>query len=215
MNMTTSREDTKASGAFSAQKDNGFDPMSELLVAQSSKPLHLGEINLRALSPFHRALLVIDGTVTKFIEAYTLEPVEVVRLRQETRRLSTKHVWLEADKDTAVIARQVLLQGKYSSKLYAYAVSLIVLDRLGEEVKNRLEIDGDGLGRILLNSRMETRREVLWYGKEHAKGLPGVILNLVNGDCISRTYRIIADGQPIMLINEKFPSSGDQLPSHY
>jgi hypothetical protein len=48
-----------------------FTPMSDLFVAQFTRPKHLEQINLRSLTPFQRALLVLDGTVTKFIEAYT------------------------------------------------------------------------------------------------------------------------------------------------
>lgn len=192
-----------------------FDPLRDLFVAQSAKPAQLGEINLRALTPFQRSLLVIDGTVTKFIEAYTMEPVEIVRLGQEKRQLPTDHAWLEAPTGTPVIARQVLLRGKYSYKIHAYAVSLIVPERLQEIARQRLEIDGEGLGRILLNNRTETFREVLWYGKEDANGVPASIRHLIDDEFISRTYRIMADGCPIMLINEKFPSGEDRLPAHH
>jgi chorismate-pyruvate lyase len=194
---------------------NEFDPLRELFVAQSARPSHLGEINLRALTPFQRSLLVIDGTVTKFIEAYTMEPVEVIRLDQEKRNLPADHAWLEAPKGTAVIARQVLLRGKYSYTTYAYAVSLIVPHRLEADARQRLEIDGEGLGRILLSGRKETYRDVLWYGKEQIASLPDSIRHLTDGEFISRTYRIIADGCPIMLINERFPSRIDRLPAHH
>ena len=43
-----------------------FDPGSDLFVAQFDRPADLQPVNMRALSPFHRALLVIDGTVTNF-----------------------------------------------------------------------------------------------------------------------------------------------------
>jgi chorismate-pyruvate lyase len=114
-----------------------------------------------------------------------------------------------------MVVRQVLLRGKYSHTLHAYAVSLIIPDRLRTAVKADLDLDGEGLGRILLNNRIETRREVLWYGKERAEDLPESIRHLTNTEFISRTYRIIADGKPVMLINEKFPFGGDDLPSHY
>ncbi|MCZ6678414.1 MAG: chorismate pyruvate-lyase family protein [Candidatus Poribacteria bacterium] len=175
-------------------------------MAQSAKPEQLGEIDLSNLTPFQRALLGIDGAVTPFIEAYTMEPVEVVRLHQQTQRLSTDHVWLQAPKGTAVVARQVLLRGVQSTTLYAYAVSLIVLDRLPEVVKEGLAADGEGLGDLLRRGRVETRRELLWYGLEHARELPDAIRYLEGEAFISRTYRIIANGQPMMLINEKFPS---------
>ena len=184
-------------------------------MAQSAKPAEIHGINLRALTPFQRALLVLDGTVTKFIEAYHMEPIEIVRLSQETHPLTVDHDWLEAPKGTDVIVRQVLLRGKYSYTLYAYAVSLIVPSRLPEVTNQKLEVDGEGLGRILLAGEFETRREVLWYGKEHADQMPEVVRELADADFISRAYRIIAARQPVMLINEKFPYGRDQLPSHH
>ena len=195
--------------------DEEFDPIKDLLAAQSVKPAHLGEINLRALTPFQRALLVIDGTVTKFIEAYTMEPVEVVRLGQAARRLPDDHLWLEAAKGAEVLARQVILRGKFNYQLYAYARSLIVLDRLSDDVQRQLEIDGGGLGRILLSSRLETYREILWYGRENYQGWPDALRHLAGAEVISRTYRILSGGRPIMLINEKFPSFEDRLPAHH
>ena len=64
-----------------------FDPLRDLAVAQFALPDELTPINMRTLSPFQRALLVIDGTVTKFIEAYKNEPIDVVRLAHEYFRL--------------------------------------------------------------------------------------------------------------------------------
>jgi chorismate-pyruvate lyase len=192
-----------------------FNPMGDLLIAQSRKPPNIGEINLRALTAFQRALLVIDGTVTKFIEAYTMEPVDVVRLGQETRRLSTAHASLEAPGGTPVLFRQVMLRGKYSYTFFAYAASLIVPERLDDAIKSELMKDGEGIGRILLNSRIESRREVLWYGKEHANDVPAVVRRLREGEYITRTYRIVAGGRPIVLINERFPYGADQLPARY
>jgi chorismate-pyruvate lyase len=188
-----------------------FNPMSDLFMAQFEKPAQLGDINLRVLSPFQRALLVIDGTVTKFIEAYTMEPIEIIRLAQSTQPMSMDNIWLDTSKGTDVIVRQVILRGEYSGTLYAYAVSLIVPNRLPDKIKRGLEIDGEGLGRILLGGRMETRRDVLWYGREKLKKLPETIQHLTDGEFISRTYRIFAGGQPIMLINERFPVNTDQL----
>jgi hypothetical protein len=92
-----------------------YNPVEELLVAQTEKPEYLGEINLRVLSPFLRALLVIDGTVTKFIEAYRMEPVEIIRLGQAVSNLPNDHKWLDAQKGTPVIAREVLIKGKYAA----------------------------------------------------------------------------------------------------
>src|SRR3972149_10783383 len=90
-----------------------FDPLSDLFVAQFAKPPDLGIVNLRALTPFQRALLVIDGTVTKFIEAYTMEPVTVRIISHEQRRLSADNTWLEAEAGAPVLARDAVLGGEF------------------------------------------------------------------------------------------------------
>lgn len=190
-----------------------FDPLSDLFVAQLARPMQLGAVNLRALTPFQRALLVIDGTVTKFIEAYTLEPVQTVHLGQEARPLTSDQPWLEATEGTEVLARRVYLEGKYTRTVYAYAVSLVAPDRLPEGARESLQDDAGSLGRILLKAQLETRREVLWYGREQLSDLPEPIRRLEGAPAISRTYRIINRGRPLMLINEKFPTSPDRLPS--
>jgi chorismate-pyruvate lyase len=197
-------------------KNNTFsDPLESLFLAHSTQPADLYRINLRVLSPFHRALLVIDGTVTKFIEAYTMEPIDIIRLSQAWQQLPIDHSWLAATAGTNVLTRQVLLRGHYSYRLYAYAVSLIIPERLPQNIQDDLAIDGGGIGRILNSSQMETRREVLWYGQEKSRNLPPNIGELAYRNFASRTYRIITNNQPVMLINEKFPYGDDSLPVHH
>lgn len=194
---------------------NDFNPMEDLLTAQFALPADLRELNLRTLTPFQRALMVTDGTVTKFIEAYTMEQIEILRLGQEVKLLSVDNEWLEAEKGTTVLVRQVLLRGKWSYTCYAYAPSLIVLDRLPQFIKDGLELEGGGIGRILYGNRWETHRELLWWGKETLKNVPDIIRDKTGEEALSRTYRIIAGGKPIMLINEKFPVQRDTLPAHH
>lgn len=196
-------------------KINDFNPMEDLLMAQFAMPADLRELNLRTLTPFQRALMVTDGTVTKFIEAYTMEQIDVIRLGQEIRPLAVDNEWLEAEKGTKALMRQVLLRGKWTYTYYAYAPSLIILDRLPQFIKEGLELEGGGIGRILYGNRWETHRELLWWGKETLKNVPEAIGDLAGVEALSRTYRIIAGGKPIMLINEKFPAQGDAMPAHH
>jgi len=192
-------------GYLEVQKKMTFDPFSDLFLMQKAKPAHLTQIDIQTLTPFQRALLVLDGTVTKFLEAYTLESIEISLLKQETQKLLTDHPWLEVPKETNVIAREVLLRGQQSTKVYAYANSLLVPSLLPQEVRSMLQVEKGGLGRILLNSLIEERREVLWYGHEHIADLAANIEQLTGKDFLSRTYRIIVGGNPIMFINERFP----------
>jgi chorismate-pyruvate lyase len=191
-----------------------FNPLEDLFVAQFARPVDLNHVNLRVLSPFLRALLAIDGTVTKFIEAFTMEPIDVTLLSQDVRHLGAENEWLEAPAGTAVIAREVVLTGRNQGKVYAYAPSLLVVDRLPASVQAELVSNPGGLGKILLASRVESRREILWYGRERLERIPDGIPGLRAGDFISRTYRIISGERPVMLINEKFPTDSDPFPTH-
>ena len=183
--------------------------MKALFIAQDDKPTTLKKINLTRLTPFQRGLLVTDGTVTQFIEAYTLMPVEVTLLQQSKQTLSTENTWLQLPTGTEIISRQVVLQSHSqetsSPIIHTYADSLIVPQRLPESVLNGLESDKWGLGGLLRGSALETRRELLWCGMEILTDLPPAIEHLEGETFISRTYRVFSDQEPLMLINEKFP----------
>ena len=183
--------------------------MKALFVAQAAKPENVKEISLARLTPFQRGLLVADGTVTQFIEAYTLTPVEVVLLQQAKQTLSTEHSWLQLPAGEDVISRQVVLQthsqDKSSPIIHTYATSIIALQRLPRSLLDRLTTDKRGLGGLLQRSGLETRRELLWCGIETLTDLPPAVAHLEGETFISRAYRVFANQEPLMLINEKFP----------
>lgn len=183
--------------------------VKNIFIAQAERPAMSGEINIAQLTPFQRALIVTDGTVTRLIEAYTLAPVEVTILHQEEQTLCTEHIWLCLPSGAPVIARQVVLQtpsiGKETPKIQAYATSLIVPQHLPKGILDELESDPAGLGGILQNSGLETRRELLWCCYETARDMPQNITHLEGEPLLCRTYRVLANKKPIMLITEKFP----------
>lgn len=191
-----------------------FDPADGLFVAQFDRPSDLEPVNLRALSPMQRALMVIDGTVTKFLEAYCMEPIEVTTLGQAEQTLEVAQEWLEVKAGRDVLARHVTLTGGYSGDLYAYAISLTNPAAIPRDIRAAMEIQGGSVGRILLSSRVEQRREVLWYGKESAEGLPETLRHRYGGDLLSRAYRIMMGGRPVIMIIEKFPFRADSAPDH-
>lgn len=183
--------------------------VKELFVAQADRPAALKDISLNRLSPFQRALLVADGTVTRFIEAYKLIPVEVVLLYQARRTVHNEHSWLKLQDGGSIIAREVVLQTPCAEfqtpKIHAYAVSQIVYERLPHNVVDGVEAGIDGLGALLHHSRLEARRDLLWWGIERATGMPSSLAHFEGRPLLCRTYRIVADGNPLMLITEKFP----------
>ena len=202
-------------GSGGSVMKGGFDPLANIFVAQEHRPGNLKDLNLRTLSAVERALLVIDGTVTRFLEAYMMEPIDIIRLGETRERLIRPHVWLELPKGESVVSRRVLLRGKYSDHVYASAASLVVPYR----VKNAVQpVDGripEGLGRMLLNGSTEQYRELLWYGKEIANDLPGEMRTLDSESAMARTYRIIVQGKPTMMITEWFELGSEVLPAQH
>ena len=61
------------------------------------------------------------------------------------------------------------------------------------------------IGHLILENRLETFREIRGGGREES-GDRAVYFQIEPSDrLISRRYRVIAHGHPIMLITEKFP----------
>jgi chorismate-pyruvate lyase len=185
-----------------------FDPAADVFVAQASRPACLAPVDLAALTPLQRGLLVIDGTVTKFLEASALEPIEVVRLDQAIERLAAADPWLDVAAGAGVIRRRVMLRGLQSGRFYVWADSLIAIERLSATVRRAIEQDGGGLGQILIDTAAETRREGLWYGRERCADVPPRVRGLWAGEFLSRSYRVLAGARPMMVITERFPLAG-------
>jgi chorismate-pyruvate lyase len=185
--------------------DDAFDPTSGLFVAQKSRPAVLLDVDLQNLNPFLRTLLVIDGTVTKFLEAFAMESMVVRRLGQVSRFLDSDDEWLETRAGEKIVNRRVMLIGNATGRLYTYAESAIVHGRLSAQMQDGLDNEAGGLGKILLDSELETRREGLWFGRERPEDLPAQVQALWESDFLTRTYRVIANGAPLMAITERFP----------
>ncbi len=165
------------------------------------------DLDPRNMSPFQRILLTTDGTVTEILEAHLFESMRVVKLYEEQITTDKAIPYLEVDTGTEVIARKILLRGKYAHKNYIYAESVLVPARLSPQMRDDLLSTRKPIGLLILEARMETFREILSCQRElmgdvaQYYGLPE------DAALISRTYRIYAGGQPIMLITEKFPES--------
>lgn len=189
-----------------------FDPLAARFVAQASRPPGLSAVDIGGLSPFLRTLLAGDGTVTRFIEAYQLEPVETVRLDQAHFALNQAHEWLDAKSGAPVTLRRVFLRGATSGTIYAYATAVIVLDRAPKAVLTRLEMQGQSLGEVLSDVKAETRRETLWYGWERQVPVPEPLRHLAQ-PWLTRAYRIFHHGCPLAFVTERFPGPQDGQPA--
>lgn len=154
-------------------------------------------LSIESLPPFLRALLVTDGTVTKALEAYFWEPVVVDTVRQDFTEAADEIPWIEVITGDQVMVREALLRGDDSGNHYARAFSVIRSELIPASFRQRLVNREIGIGVLIRDSGLESFREVMEVGVEPEP---------VDGNrALFRTYRIIIDGKPVILITETFP----------
>jgi chorismate-pyruvate lyase len=159
-----------------------------------------GEVPIDGLPPFLRALLVTDGTVTKILEAYFWEPVEVQTVEQDFAVAERPIGWLDVSAGDEVLIRRARLRGTESDTLYADAFSVIRAELIPAVFSQRLIDREIGIGALIRDSGMESYREVLEVGVEPSDGGADAA-----SDQVFRTYRIIIGRKPVILITESFP----------
>ena len=153
-------------------------------------------LSLESLPPFLRALLVTDGTVTKILEAYFWEPVVVETVEQRFEQAQAEVPWVCAAAGDRCLVRDARLRGRHSGRAYAEAFSLIRTEWIPEDFRERLIRREIGIGVLIRDSGLESYREVLDMGLERGEdGAP----------CVYRTYRIVIERRPVILITELFP----------
>ena len=163
-------------------------------------------IDVHALDPLHRVLLVTDGTLTETLEAIFLEPIELVRVGQRNVGANPSHALLEPRDGETVVERKILLRGSHSGTNYVYAESLIAADRLGPEFRRGLVESDVPLGRLWIEQKLETFKEFLDVRCEPATEVPAEFGP--NGSTLLvRTYRVYSSGRPVFVITEHFPST--------
>ena len=131
-------------------------------------------------------------------------------LSQVPAQLSTGDAWLDAPAGASVVHRRVLLRGDDSGEIYVYGEALLLPERLPESVQLGLDRKEEGLGRLLIQGKVESHGELLWCGGEILdEELPESLVHLRGRPLISRTYRFVSVGQPLMRITERFPLKDD------
>lgn len=157
------------------------------------------------LSTFQRVLLMTDGTVTDVLEAYTNEPVKVVKLAQWLDGVDPERPELERPVTDRVLRRSVLLQGTVTGTNLLHADSVVTPTHLHPDVMDGLLESDTPLGRLLARYRVETFREILAVGFEPAGSCAHHFGIDPAEKLVFRTYRILVDQRPVVRVTEKFP----------
>lgn len=162
-------------------------------------------IDPERLTRFQRILLRTDGTVTHILAAYADEPIQVLKLLQEYDSPSEADGPLDLAADAKVLRRRVVLQGRQTGRNLLYAEVGVVPERVDPSFLDGLLTTDKPIGVLLAENRTETFREILAAQREPAGPCAPYFGIDPSEVVISRTYRILAQRRPMVLITEKFP----------
>ncbi len=180
-------------------RSNGYTP-DEIITTTSGE-----HCDLSKLPPFLRTLLVMDGTVTKALEAWFWEPVKVVPLHIESTTLNEAVTGLESQTGDRALQREVSLQGGTSNRIFACARSTVLLKRLPKEIGEALESGKIGIGGLFREQGLETYREIIDIDYSSAPNSDDELLIHLKGEIISRSYQIWVNQNPAIIVTEFFP----------
>lgn len=170
--------------------------------AQHEASPDLDEVEITQLDPFLRSVLFTDGTVSRALEAHTLEDVAVEAVEQAPSPAPERVArYLGVPQAEECVRRRVAMRIG-GAGVSVWAESHVVPRRLPREFLELLEGDPQGIGGSLQQLRLESWRELLWFGlgppPQWADGAtPGAT-------SLTRAYRVLTQGAPALLISEAF-----------
>jgi len=167
------------------------------------KKLNGFEVN--SLEPLQRVLLVTDGTLTEILEATFLERIELIKVAQQVISATASHAQLCPDSKDNLLERKILLRGAKSGRNYAYAESLIAFERLNPAFRDELLNSSTPLGRLWLEHKLESFKELLEVRCQMANDLCHYFKCDDVSPLLVRTYRVFSATRPVMSITEYFP----------
>jgi chorismate-pyruvate lyase len=157
---------------------------------------------------FQRMLLGTDGTVTHILEAYADEAIDLVKLLQvfDTSNEADAGLQLAGEglSPAKVLRRRVVLRGRRSQRSLLYAEAVVVVERVEPAFLEGLLGTDKPIGVLLAENRTETFREILRVSREPAGACAPSLGIDASSEVFSRTYRVVARRQPMILITEKF-----------
>lgn len=171
----------------------------------TQEKIKFGQIDLATLCAFHRVLLTTDGTLTDMLASYLLEHIQLIKLSERIILLQNDIPALYVESGEEIIERKILLRGEISGKNYVFADSVVVIGRLDQKFQNELRTTQTPMGRLWLEHKMETFKEMIDIGKEPANELASYFCIEPEDILLSRTYRVFSRSRPVIMITEKFP----------
>ncbi len=186
-------------------KNNSYFRSSGYTIDAVIKSHDGNDINLQKIPPFLRTLMVTDGTVTKSLEAWFWEPISITPLNNSLKTLTKSVDGLEVEAEDKILQREVYLKGNHTQQVFAAARSTVSLKHLPERIGNQLEEGKIGIGELLREQGVETYRDIFDVNSIKSTPMNDDLLNPLQGEIISRSYRIRVNGHPAIIVTEFFP----------
>ncbi len=165
----------------------------------------LSDGEIRKLNRDLRILIATNGTLTRILNVVANDEIVVQIIKQQIHDVAPKIPEFEHLAIGRVLQRDILLKGGSSGNPFVAAESLIAIDLLPPAITTSLTKTDRPIGEVMAASCIETFKEEakVWIGE-----VPGWLA--VDGYQNSRTrtvarrYRILAGGQPVIIITEYF-----------
>lgn len=165
---------------------------------QHSRPPTLIDVELQALDPALRVLLFTDGTVTRTLEAQGLSRVRV-NVIDQTHEATPADVaeLLDVNAGEESVRRRVTISADARPRPLIWAESHILAERLPAGFLSVLHDTPDGIGESLQQVRLESWRDMLWFGLSSPPRW-----SEADSQTLTRLYRVITGHRPALLISE-------------
>lgn len=180
---------------------------SEVVGMDIAQSLNDIETQVGRLSPMQKFLLGTDGSVTQILEVITGKQIVIeTRVQKIVAADPVTAERLGIEPGDPVNYRIVEIKTPASGEVLIYAISHTPISRLSPEFKDDLMKADIPIGRIIQNHRIEARREILNARVSPATEEAGRIFSICSKEpLLSRQYRIIHGGKPLIFIEEQFP----------
>jgi chorismate--pyruvate lyase len=165
----------------------------------------LSDEEIQKLSRDLRILIATNGTLTRILNVVTNDEIVVQIVKQQIHQAAPKIPELEHSASGRILQRDILLKGRSSGNPFVAAESLIAIDLLPPAIMTSLTTTDRPIGEVMAASCIETFKEEakVWTGE-----LPGWLqldgYQSSRAKTVARQYRIIAGGQPVIIITEYF-----------
>lgn len=174
-------------------------------VGRDATETFLSDDEVRKLTRDLRILIASNGTLTRVLGIVADDDIVLQLVGQQIHDPAPAFPGLSQPVCGRVLKRRIFLNGRRSKQSFVAAESLIAIDLLPAEITTRLTETECPIGEIMAASRFETFKETatVWMGQP-PDWLAIAGCQDLGRHVVGRRYRVIAGGQPAIVITEYF-----------